>query len=233
MTTHRPATGAEGRSTNNSEAISPTSSSPAEALPAVLDNAAAEPSIIATLKRCCRSRSPPPSVPPRRRLRFASLPTPASLDDFDYDAQPAVDRHLIPEFATCRYLKTPPTRCTTGTVRHSSKSHFAVALARRAAEVGYRTYFTTAATSQPAATASPSTEYIKCLLQPPALRVSPPRLPHAPAEAASPCSRSCPSATSNLDRDHHQPRSRTRATSSATPPSPPPCSTGSCTAPSS
>jgi DNA replication protein DnaC len=38
------------------------------------------------------------------RLRFASLPTPATLEEFDYDAQPAADRALIQELATCRYL---------------------------------------------------------------------------------------------------------------------------------
>ena len=33
------------------------------------------------------------------RLRFASLPTPATLDGFDYDAAPGVDRQLIAELA--------------------------------------------------------------------------------------------------------------------------------------
>ena len=40
------------------------------------------------------------------RLRFASLPTPATLEEFDYDAQPAADRALIQELATCRYLES-------------------------------------------------------------------------------------------------------------------------------
>ena len=38
------------------------------------------------------------------RLRFACLPTPATLAGFDYDAAPAVDRKLVTELATCRYL---------------------------------------------------------------------------------------------------------------------------------
>lgn len=33
-------------------------------------------------------------------------PTPAALDDFDCDAQPGVDCHLISELATCRNLDT-------------------------------------------------------------------------------------------------------------------------------
>ena len=40
------------------------------------------------------------------RLRFACLPTPASFEDFDYDAAAGVDRKLIEELATCRYLET-------------------------------------------------------------------------------------------------------------------------------
>jgi hypothetical protein len=40
------------------------------------------------------------------RLRFAFLPTPAKLDDFDFDAQPGVDRKLINEVGTCRYLSS-------------------------------------------------------------------------------------------------------------------------------
>ena len=40
------------------------------------------------------------------RLRFASLPTPATLADFDFDAAPGLDPKLINELATCRYLET-------------------------------------------------------------------------------------------------------------------------------
>ncbi|MCB9415680.1 MAG: ATP-binding protein, partial [Actinobacteria bacterium] len=40
------------------------------------------------------------------RLRFASLPTPATLADFDFDAAPGIDRKLVDELATCRYLES-------------------------------------------------------------------------------------------------------------------------------
>ena len=40
------------------------------------------------------------------RLRFASLPTPATLEGFDLDAAAGVDRNLIDELATCRYLES-------------------------------------------------------------------------------------------------------------------------------
>jgi DNA replication protein DnaC len=78
------------------------------------------------------------------RLRFASLPTPATLEDFDYDAAPAVDPALISELATCRYLENATNVLLIGPPG-LGKTHLAVGLARKAAEAGYRAYFTTAA----------------------------------------------------------------------------------------
>ena len=80
----------------------------AEALPGVLDAAAAEGlTLTAALERLFAIEVS--ATQARRlagRLRFASLPTPATLEDFDYDAAPAVDPALITELATCRYLET-------------------------------------------------------------------------------------------------------------------------------
>ena len=82
--------------------------SAAEALPVVLDEAAAQQmSMTATLERLLAIEVDATEV--RRltgRLRFACLPTPASLEDFDYDAAAGVDRKLITELGTCRYLDT-------------------------------------------------------------------------------------------------------------------------------
>ena len=80
------------------------------------------------------------------RLRFASLPTPATLADFDFDfdAAPGIDRKLINELATCRYLDTATNVLLIGPPG-VGKTHLAVGLGRAAAEAGYRTYFTTAA----------------------------------------------------------------------------------------
>jgi DNA replication protein DnaC len=78
------------------------------------------------------------------RLRFASLPTPATLEDFDYDAAPGIDRKLIDELATCRYLDTATNVLLIGPPG-VGKTHLAVGLGRAAAIAGYRTYFTTAA----------------------------------------------------------------------------------------
>ena len=78
------------------------------------------------------------------RLRFACLPTPATLEDLDYDAAPGVDQKLITELATCRYLDSATNVLLIGPPG-VGKTHVAVGLARKAAEAGYRTYFTTAA----------------------------------------------------------------------------------------
>ena len=43
----------------------------------------------------------------RRRAsleRFASLPSPFRLSDFDFDAQPSIDRKMVNELATLRFL---------------------------------------------------------------------------------------------------------------------------------
>ena len=118
----------------------------AAALPAVLDAAAAEHlTMTAALERLLAIEVSASQA--RRlagRLRFASLPTPATLEDFDYDAAPAVDPALIGELATCRYLQTATNVLLIGPPG-LGKTHLAVGLARKAAEAGYRTYFTTAA----------------------------------------------------------------------------------------
>jgi DNA replication protein DnaC len=118
----------------------------AAALPAVLDAAAAEGlTTTAALERLLAIEVS--ATQARRlagRLRFASLPTPATLEDFDYDAAPAVDPALITELATCRYLETATNVLLIGPPG-LGKTHLAVGLARKAAETGYRTYFTTAA----------------------------------------------------------------------------------------
>ncbi len=118
----------------------------AEALPAVLDAATAEKlSMTAALERLLAIEVD--ATEARRlagRLRFACLPTPATLTDFDYDAAAGVDRHLIEELGTCRYLQSATNVLLIGPPG-VGKTHLAVGLARAAAHAGYRTYFTTAA----------------------------------------------------------------------------------------
>ena len=118
----------------------------AEHLPAVLDAATAEGlSLTAALERLLAIEVS--STEARRltgRLRFACLPTPATLEDFDYAAASGVDHKLITELATCRYLQTATNVLLIGPPG-TGKTHLAVGLARKAAEAGYRTYFTSAA----------------------------------------------------------------------------------------
>jgi len=118
----------------------------AEALPRVLDEALTEElTVTATLERLLAIEVD--TALARRlvgRLRFACLPTPATLEDFDFDAQPGVDRKLINELGTCRYLETATNVLLIGPPG-VGKTHLSVGLARQAATVGYRTYFTTAA----------------------------------------------------------------------------------------
>ena len=80
----------------------------AEALPAVLEAASAEKlSLTSALERLLAIEVHADTA--RRlagRLRFACIPTPATLEDFDVDAAAGIDRGLINELATCRYLES-------------------------------------------------------------------------------------------------------------------------------
>jgi DNA replication protein DnaC len=118
----------------------------AEALPAMLDDAVTQQlSITAALEQLLAVEVD--ATHARRlagRLRFACLPTPASLDNFDVDAASGVDRKLLDELGTCRYLDSATNILLVGKPG-TGKTHLAVGLARAAVHTGYRTYFTTAA----------------------------------------------------------------------------------------
>ena len=82
----------------------------------------------------------------RRRAgleRFASLPSPWKLADFDFSAQPSVDKKLVDELATLRFLEDATNVLLIGPPG-VGKTMLAIGLARASIEAGYRAYYTTA-----------------------------------------------------------------------------------------
>jgi DNA replication protein DnaC len=118
----------------------------ADALPRVLDQAQAEGwSLTHALERLLAIEVT--ATDARRlsgRFRFANLPTGATLDDFDLDAASGIDRSLLAELGTCRYLETATNVLLIGPPG-VGKTHIATGLGHAAVQAGYRTYFTSAA----------------------------------------------------------------------------------------
>jgi DNA replication protein DnaC len=78
------------------------------------------------------------------RLRFSKLPARKTLAQFDHDAQPSLDRRMIDELATLRFIAEKANVLLIGPPG-VGKTHLAVALGHHAVEAGYRVYYTTAA----------------------------------------------------------------------------------------
>jgi DNA replication protein DnaC len=118
----------------------------AEALPAELDHAVkAKLSPSAFLERLLAVEVA--SVDERRRAsmsRFASLPSPFTLADFDFSAQPSVDKKLIDELGTLRFIEDATNVLLIGPPG-VGKTMLAVGLGHAAVAAGMRTYYTTAA----------------------------------------------------------------------------------------
>jgi DNA replication protein DnaC len=77
------------------------------------------------------------------RLRYARFPYVRSVAEFDYDFQPSVDRKLVEDLATLRFIEENRPVVFLGQPG-CGKTHLAVALATKAVEAGYRGYFSTA-----------------------------------------------------------------------------------------
>jgi len=78
------------------------------------------------------------------RMRFANLPAPWRIDDFDFSAQPSVDQALIRELATCGYTSDATNILFIGPPG-VGKTMLAIALGHAAVDTGHRVYYTTAA----------------------------------------------------------------------------------------
>lgn len=78
------------------------------------------------------------------RLRFAHFPLLKRLEDFDFDAQPSLDRSLVEDLATLRFVEEGANLLAVGPPG-VGKTHIALALGLKAVEAGYRVYYTTAA----------------------------------------------------------------------------------------
>jgi DNA replication protein DnaC len=78
------------------------------------------------------------------RLRFAHFPVQKRLEDFDFDAQPDLDRPLVEELATLRFVEEKANVLMVGPPG-VGKTMLALALGYKAVEAGYRVYYTTAA----------------------------------------------------------------------------------------
>jgi len=78
------------------------------------------------------------------RLRFAHFPVIKRLEDFDFDAQPDLDRGLVEDLATLRFVGEKANVLMVGPPG-VGKTMLALALGLKAVEAGYRVYYTTAA----------------------------------------------------------------------------------------
>lgn len=121
-------------------------SAAAESLTTVLDTAREQDlSLITAMERLFAIEVA--AVQARRHaglLRFASLPAPYAIEDFDFSAQPGVDEKLVRELASLRFLDDAGNVLLVGQPG-TGKTMIAIGLARAAVGAGHRVYFTTAA----------------------------------------------------------------------------------------
>lgn len=77
----------------------------------------------------------------RVSLQFANLPYQKKLEDFDFAQQPSIDRRIIDELGTGRFLSEGRNVVLQGPPG-VGKTHLAIALGIITAHLGYRIYFT-------------------------------------------------------------------------------------------
>lgn len=77
------------------------------------------------------------------RLRYARFPFRRTIGEFDFEFQPGIDRKLVEDLATLRFVGEGRPVLFLGQPG-CGKTHLAVALAIKVVEAGWRGYFTTA-----------------------------------------------------------------------------------------
>lgn len=77
------------------------------------------------------------------RTTLAKFPFVKTLESFDFDFQPSIDKKRIKDLATCRFIDNGENVIFLGPPG-VGKTHLAVALGIKAVTEGYRTYFTQA-----------------------------------------------------------------------------------------
>jgi DNA replication protein DnaC len=78
------------------------------------------------------------------RMRLANFPSPWTINDFDFTAQPTIDEALVRELATARFLDDATNVLFIGPPG-VGKTMLAIALGHAAVDAGHRVYYTTAA----------------------------------------------------------------------------------------
>ncbi len=78
------------------------------------------------------------------RLRLAGFPSTKTLEEFDFTAQPSLDRRLVEELATLRFIEEKANLLAIGPPG-VGKTMLAIAFGLKAVHAGYRVYYTTAA----------------------------------------------------------------------------------------
>jgi len=85
-----------------------------------------------------------PRPPPRqRRIHDAGFPRPKRLEEFSFDANPAINPAVIGQLASCAWVQAGHPLCLIGD-SGTGKTHLLIALGTLAAEAGYRVRYTLA-----------------------------------------------------------------------------------------
>ena len=185
-----------------------------------------------------RSRRRPSNAASHGRLRFAKLPARKTLEQFDFDAQPSLDRRLVEDLATLRFIEDNANVLLIGPPG-VGKTMLAIALGhqRRRGRLP-RLLHHRRRPRRPhrqGRDRGPLGEHDALLERAAAADRRRARLPaDARRSRQPPLPGHQPPLRTRLDRPDHQPRHRRLGPrSSTTPPSPPRSSTASCTTPPS